>query len=80
MCANHYEESSQRVAESARRCLEWFLDSYREERPDMFWGPGENGLSWRASLHNEGSLMLWAEWVNSLGTYSVGYLAERNLS
>ena len=67
MCATHYEPSSAKVAESARRCLEAFLDRYEDERPDMFWGPGEQGLSWRASLHNEISLMLWAAWMVSVG-------------
>jgi len=67
LCSSHYEASSQKVAESARRCLEHFIDEYREERPDFFWGPGDHGLSWRASLHNEVSWMLWATWMVEIG-------------
>ena len=67
LCAAHYEPSSQAVAESARRCFEFFIDEYKEERPDMFWGPADLGLSWRASLHNEISLMIWATWMVRIG-------------
>ena len=67
MCAAHYELSSQATAESARRCFEFFIDEYKEERPDMFWGPADLGLSWKASLHNEISLMIWATWMVRIG-------------
>ena len=33
----------------------------------MFMQPGEYGLSMRASLHNEISLMMWAAWMLRVG-------------
>ena len=68
LCIEAYEPNSIRVALSARRCLEYFIDEYRGSRPDMFWqADNEKGLSMRSSLHNELSLMMWAAWMVRIG-------------
>ena len=59
--------STQRVAASARRSWDAFLDETRGERPTPVYGPGEYGLTMRASLHNEITLMMFAAWLIRLG-------------
>ena len=67
MLQQGWAESTARGAESARRSWEAFADEYAAERPVMIWGPGPLGLSMRASLHNEVSLMLFAAWLVDIG-------------
>ena len=59
--------STQRVAASARRSWDGFVDSIAEERPDAIWEPGEYGMTLRASLHNEITLMMFAAFLVRLG-------------
>ena len=67
LCADAYALSTQRAAASARRCWQFFEDEYRHDRPAMLYGPSEYGLSLRASLHNEISLMIWCAWMVRMG-------------
>ena len=59
--------STRRAVATARRSWDAFVDAVAGERPDPIWEPGEYGMSLRASLHNEITLMMYAAWLVRLG-------------
>ena len=70
LVAEGHAPATRRAVASARRSWDAFVDSLAEERPDAIWEPGEYGMSLRASLHNEITMMMFAAWLVRLGLQS----------